>query len=94
MFYRTGVSAQQLKAMLPKQPLIIDIRDSYQFNRYHFQTATNIPYRTLLMYPERYLTPNQTYYIICSNGSKSSRACQMLTDMGYSVINVYDGYNV
>ncbi len=94
MYFRTSISAAQLKQLLPQSPLIVDIREPYEFTQFHFPTAKNIPYRTLLMYPEKYLNPTKTYYLICGNGSKSSRASVMLNDMGYTTINIYDGYNV
>ena len=32
-----------------------------------------------------------TYYIICQSGARSSRACSILTKQGFDVINVSGG---
>ena len=92
MYYRTAITSHDLNRLLPKSPLIIDIRDPFEFARYHFPTAVNVPYRTLVMYPEKYLKKQYTYYIICANGSKSLRASQMLNNMGYQTVNIANGY--
>ena len=57
-----SISISQLNQLMSTkpQPIIIDIREPYQFAGYHLNTAVNIPYQTLVMYPERYLNRTTT----------------------------------
>ena len=47
----------------------------------------------LLNENDKYLDKSKTYYIYCSFGNKSKKVCEMLTLLGYDVINVYGGYD-
>jgi len=42
---------------------------------------------------ENYLDKGQTYYLYCSFGMQSAKACATLTNMGYKVVNVLGGYH-
>jgi len=77
---------------MPSKPYIIDTREPYEFAHYHLPTAVNIPYQTLVMYPERYLNHHDTYYLICDYGSVSHRAASILESYGYSVVSIIGGY--
>ncbi len=90
-----SISISQLNQLMSTkpQPIIIDIREPYQFAGYHLNTAVNIPYQTLVMYPERYLNRTTTYYLICEHGGESYRACMMLESSGYHVISIAGGYS-
>ena len=88
-----SISMTQLSQMMNSNPIIIDIRDPYQFAQSHLPTAVNIPYQTLVMYPERYLNRQDTYYLICAHGGESYRACMMLEPSGYQVIIIVGGYS-
>lgn len=71
---------------------IIDIRDNNSYNMGHAYNAINIPYEKLLKDPAFYLNKTDTYYIYCSSGFRSKKACEMLRILGYKVVNVVDGY--
>lgn len=75
-----------------QKPIIIDIREPHEYAAYHLPTAINIPYQTLVMYPEHYLKANTTYFLICESGSESYRASMMLEPLGYRVVSVEGGY--
>jgi len=72
---------------------IIDIRDSYNYNKGHIPTAINIPENKLLFMPNNYLNFKETYYIYCKNGSRSRHIVNTLKQQGYHVVNVNGGYN-
>ena len=87
-----SITIAQLSQIMSTNPVIIDIRDPYQYAQFHLPTAVNIPYQTLVMYPERYLNLRDTYYLICAHVSESYRACMMLEPAGYKVISIAGGY--
>ncbi len=88
-----SINAAQLSHVLPTNPIIIDVRTPYEYSSYHLPTAINIPYQTLVMYPERYLNRQDTYYLICQHGGESYRACLMLEPAGYKVVSISGGYS-
>lgn len=70
---------------------LIDIREPYEVAAASILTAKNIPMGNLLGNPGKYLIQGKTYYIMCQSGGRSTRACKMLKDQGYDVINVAGG---
>ena len=71
---------------------IIDIRDNDVYNMGCIPNSRNIPMKFLLINPDYYLDKNSTYYIYCNRGFNSKRACEILTTLGYNVINIIGGY--
>ena len=71
---------------------IIDIRDKDEYIRGHVFNAKNIPMAELLNNPSYFLNKMDTYYIYCKSGYRSKKACLFLTQLGYKVVNVIDGY--
>ena len=71
---------------------VIDLRDRYEYNAGHYTNSINIPYRELLNNPSRYLNKNMKYYLYCTSGIRSKRATELLSLIGYNVVNVKDGY--
>lgn len=70
---------------------IIDVREPYEFRSGSLRTAKNIPMGNLSANPEKYITKDKTYYIICQSGARSGILTRILTKQGYSVINVAGG---
>ncbi|HKL79429.1 MAG TPA: rhodanese-like domain-containing protein [Mobilitalea sp.] len=70
---------------------LIDIRETYEYKSGSLRTAVNIPMGILLNTPDKYMTKEKTYYIICQSGGRSGMACSKLTKQGYDVINVAGG---
>ena len=87
-----SITLQQLGQLMPTHPQIIDIREPYEFARYHLPTAKNVPYHSLTMYPERFMNTQETYYLICEHGSVSYRAASILASYGYKTVTVTGGY--
>ena len=71
---------------------IIDLRDMIDYKNGHYISAINIPYNILLSNPSRFLNKNSTYYFYCKSGVRSKKATELLSILGYKVINVKDGY--
>ena len=71
---------------------IIDIRDNYLYNIESVPNSKNIPMNFLLMNPSNYLDKNNTYYIYCNRGINSKKTCEILTSVGFNVINIVGGY--
>ena len=84
------VHVNDMDALLGKVELI-DIREPYEVKSGTLKTAKNIPMGTLLDHPEKYLSKEKTYYIMCQSGGRSGRTCGILTKQGYEVINVAGG---
>lgn len=70
---------------------LIDIREPYEYSNGTIKTAKNIPMGNILDKPEKYLTKEKEYYIMCQSGGRSSRTCDSLTRQGYNVVNVAGG---
>lgn len=70
---------------------LIDIREPYEFKGGSLKGAKNIPMYTLLNNAEKYLSKEETYYIVCQSGARSKSACKSLTQQGFDVINVSGG---
>ena len=45
----------------------------------------------LLIEPEKYMSKDKTYYIICQSGARSARTVDALTKQGFDVVNVSNG---
>lgn len=88
----SSISSNELKGLVGRAN-IIDIRDNYLYNVGSVPSAKNIPINFLLMDPAKYLDKNQTYYLYCSFGMQSAKACANLNSQGYKVVNVLGGYH-
>lgn len=70
---------------------LIDIREPYEYKSGSIQTAKNIPMGNLIGEPEKYLSKDKKYYIMCQSGGRSGRTTQVLQKQGFDVINVAGG---
>lgn len=70
---------------------LIDIREDYEYKGGSIKSAKNIPMGELLNAPDKYLSKNKEYYIMCQSGGRSSRACNNLIKQGFDVVNVSGG---
>ncbi len=74
-----------------ENPVIIDVREVYEYESNHIKGSINLPLSTLESSYAAVLNKNQVYYIMCQAGGRSSMACDFLTDEGYNVINLEGG---
>lgn len=93
LFHREStesVHASELDGLLPDINLI-DIREPYEYAQASIKNSRNIPMSQLLSAPEKYLSKENKYYIICQSGGRSSSATAVLGRAGYDVVNVRGG---
>ncbi|MDP4146417.1 MAG: rhodanese-like domain-containing protein [Bacillota bacterium] len=85
-----SVNVNELDGLLGKINLI-DIREPYEYKSGHLPTAKNIPMNNIIAEPEKYLDKSKEYHIICQSGGRSSRACGILKERGFNIVNVSGG---
>ncbi len=71
---------------------IIDLRDENKFVKRNIPGSINISYQKLLIYPEKYLTREKEYLLICDYGIKSKRVSEILNKMGYHTYSLKNGF--
>jgi rhodanese-related sulfurtransferase len=70
---------------------LIDVRDPDEWNRGHIAQATLVPLGTLAAKSGE-MDPDEEFVLICQSGARSSRACDMLVNKGFTrVVNVKGG---
>lgn len=84
------ISVNDMDNLIGKVELI-DIREPYEYKSGSLKTAKNIPMGTLLSDPEKYLSKDKTYYIMCQSGARSGRTTKQLMKQGFTAINVAGG---
>lgn len=75
--------AEKLKSA---RPLIVDVREQYEYAQGHIKGSKNIPLRQL---PERitqFGSQDQEIIMVCASGSRSSSAANYLVKEGYTNI--------
>lgn len=73
-------------------PIIIDIRDKYEYLNFHIKKSLNIPFHLLWKYPEKYLNFEDTYYLLCEEGYRSKKLSRHLRKLKYNTISIKNGY--
>jgi rhodanese-related sulfurtransferase len=88
------ISTKELFNILKeKQVSIIDIREPYEHQTGHVPGSKNIPMTSILVNYNSLLKKNETYYIICQSGNRSTVVSQFLEAHGFNVINVLGGHS-
>ena len=85
-----NISIEEILEMKPTN--IIDIRSNEKYNNNHIDNAINIPFEKLILNPEKYLDKNKKYFIYCQKGITSKKACMILSNKGYKIVNINGGY--
>lgn len=70
---------------------LIDVREKSEYAKGHLERAVNVPAKMLIDNTELFLNKQDTYYIVCAFGSRSSNVCSNLTKKGYNVVDVKGG---
>ena len=83
-----SVTTEKLKNMLKERPMVIDVREPYEFKARHIKGAKNIPLNTIKTYEGK-----GPVYVVCQSGARSSSAAKKLKKMGVEAINVKGGMN-
>ena len=83
-----SVTADELARVWPRATLV-DVRSREEHAPAHVPGSLNIPLNEL---PSRLADlPNGTIYLLCGSGKRSSQAERILTDHGYTAVNVAGG---
>lgn len=69
---------------------ILDVQEPGEFLRGHIRHAHSLPL-THLAEQVVSLEKDQTYYVICQSGNRSTVACQYLSISGFQAINIRGG---
>lgn len=85
------ITVEELKKINNKKTLIIDVRESNEYEAKHIPNSINVPLKTLIKNPEEYIT--QTAYLICNSGGSSKRAYKKLSKKNFDVVDVKGGTN-
>lgn len=72
---------------------VIDVRDTEKYNNGHIEEVRNVAMSVLVEKPEKYLSKEETYYVMCTTGGKSFRTQTRLVEQGYDVVNLVGGYS-
>lgn len=70
---------------------IIDIRPSFLFEKKNINGSINIPKVLLMQDPNRYLSLDRTYYLICESGASSLNCARVLNALGFSCYSIKGG---
>jgi len=74
-----------------EQPLLLDVREPWEFDKARIEGATLVPMRSV---PERLqdLDPNRETVVICHHGIRSRMVGRFLESQGFrNIINLSDG---
>lgn len=87
-----SITTFELESLLNAENInLIDVRSNEEFEAGHVKTAINIPLNHILLKSKDF-NINETYYIICRTGNKSSIACQLLNySQDINVVDVLGG---
>ncbi len=86
------LSPQDVAARLqqPNPPIVIDVRERWEYDLAHLETSLLIPLSTL---PERAnaLDPEAEYAMLCHHGMRSEMAANWLAQHGFTRLINIDG---
>lgn len=75
--------------------ILIDLRDSESFNKFHIKNAINIFWLNLLDENNlKKLPKDKKIFLICYVGHTSSQALVLLKCLGYDVVSIKFGYGI
>lgn len=84
-----SISMQEAIAL--KGANIIDVREKNEFKSGSMPGAKNVPMVGLINNPQVFLKKDETYYLLCESGMRSSNTTRQLAKQGYKVINITGG---
>ena len=75
-----------------RNPIIIDIRNTYSYSLGHISGAISVPYYNLLNNYSHYLSRYNRYYLYCDTGDQSLEISIRLNKFGYDTLSIIGGY--
>ena len=86
---KTEINIEELKKLVSKDAILIDVRSLQEFNEGHLENAISIPEFELRSRALQELKDkDETIIVYCTTGVRSKRAKRELIKMGYK--NVYN----
>ena len=94
------VDAERAEALIAQQALILDVRETAEYQAGHLPQAVNVP-RGVLEFKvgnhPQLLDPQQAILIYCKNGGRSTLAALTLKQMGFNQVEMlvagFDGWS-
>ena len=71
---------------------VIDLRSADRYDINHIPGSINIPYESLIIDPFKFLSKNSKYYLYCESGVTSKSVCNILSKIGFDVVNINGGF--
>lgn len=68
--------------------VIVDVRESYEYNYSHIKNAINVPLGDIETFDDLGFEKDKKIVVYCQSGRRSEMALEKLIDMGYT--NVFD----
>ncbi len=84
------VSVAELKSVLSKGFVIVDVRETDEYVTGHVPGAVSVPLSVLTDNVDAF-PDSTTVYVICQAGGRSMRACEYLEGFGKTVVNIAGG---
>lgn len=90
-YYRNNsqneINFVELKDMVAKGAILVDVRSPQEFNEGHLPGAINIPEYEIRRFKNKMPKLNQQIILYCQYGGRSRKSYNMLKKMGYT--NIY-----
>jgi len=87
----TAVELQAYLDSTPEQPMLLDVRESWEFDRACIAGSTLVPMRSVPGHLQE-LDPGRETVVICHHGIRSRMVCLFLESQGFSnVVNLSGG---
>lgn len=71
--------------------IMIDIRESDDYNKNHLSNTINIPFTKLLINMQEYLQKDKAYVLLCEYGIKSKKTSIILNKNGFQTFSLKGG---
>ena len=85
------VDINQIQEIMNKNEIIIDLRDSIEYDQLHIKGSINIPYEEFYNHKST-LKKDQPIYLICYSGNKSKSLALVLRNEGYEAYSFQGGF--
>src|SRR3569833_3533872 len=88
----THLTPAEVEAQLASDtpPLIIDVRDDWEYQRYHIPDAMHIPLDELAMRTDE-IDEERDIVCVCEHGMRSETAADYLFGSGFKRVSTMDG---
>jgi len=88
----SGVTPTAAKEMVDDGALLLDVRESQEWNAGHAAVATHIPAGSVPGRLNR-LSKERKVVVVCRSGNRSSQVVRLLKSNGYDALNLSGGMN-